>query len=113
MTIIWHNSRCSKSRQALALLEERGLAPRIRPYLEDAPSADELREVQAMLGLPAIGMMRRGEAVFRELGLSASDPDEVLISAMAAHPVLIERPVVLHDGRAVLGRPPEAVLGIL
>lgn len=113
MTVIWHNPRCSKSRQALALLEEKGLEVEVRRYLEDAPSLDELRSVKAALGLPAIGMMRTGEAVFRELGLSKPDDDETLLAAMAANPILIERPVVLRGGRAVIGRPPEAVLDLL
>ncbi|GAB4307087.1 MAG: arsenate reductase (glutaredoxin) [Roseovarius sp.] len=113
MIEIWHNPRCSKSRQALAALESRGLVPRVRRYLEQPPDAAELRSVQAALGLRAIDMMRRKEARFRELGLSPDDPDEVLIAAMARHPELIERPVILAGGRAVIARPPERLAEIL
>ena len=113
MIEIWHNPRCSKSRAALTLLEERGADITIRRYLDDPPSLDELRAAQAALGLPAAGMIRAGEALFRELGHSKSDPDEVLLAAMAAHPRLIERPVVFANGRAVIGRPPERVLALL
>lgn len=113
MTVIWHNPRCSKSRQALALLQERGEPVEIRRYLDDPPSLDELKAAQAALGVPAIEMMRPGEPLFRELGLSRSDPDETLLAAMAEHPRLIERPVVFANGRAAIGRPPEKVLEIL
>ena len=112
MTEIWHNPRCSKSRQTLALLEDRGIAPRVRLYLQDAPGEPEIRAALAALGVPAIGLMRTGEALFKELGLSKATADDDLIAAMAAHPALIERPLVLHRGRAALGRPPEAVLGL-
>ena len=110
---IWHNPRCSKSRQTLALLQERGIDPVIRRYLEDAPTVDELRTVRDALDVSAIAMMRPGEAAFRELGLSKSDDDETLLAAMAAHPILIERPIVIRDGKAVIGRPPESVLSLI
>ncbi|MBL3561363.1 arsenate reductase (glutaredoxin) [Rhodovulum sulfidophilum] len=110
---IWHNPRCSKSRAALALLQERGVEPQVRRYLEVPPNEKELREVLDMLGGPAIGMMRTGEPLFAELELTKDAPDEVLIAAMAAHPKLIERPLAMADGRAVLGRPPERVLELL
>ncbi len=113
MITIWHNPRCSKSRQALALLEGRGATVTIRRYLDDAPSVDDLRLTRDTLGLRAIDMMRTGEAVFKELGLSKTDDDEVLIAAMAKHPKLIERPIVFANGRALIGRPPERVLDIL
>jgi len=110
---IWHNPRCSKSRAALGLLEARGVAPVIRRYLDDPPGLDELRAVRAALGVPAIAMMRPGERLFRDLGLSPDDDEEALLAAMAAHPALIERPIVLSGGRAALGRPPERVLDVL
>ncbi|MRU15108.1 arsenate reductase (glutaredoxin) [Roseovarius sp. A21] len=113
MITIWHNPRCSKSRQALALLEERGEDVQVRRYLEDAPSVEELRLTRDTLGLRAVEMMRTGEAVFKDLGLSKTDDDDTLIEAMAANPKLIERPVVFAHGRARIGRPPEAVLEIL
>ncbi len=111
MITIWHNPRCSKSRQTLALIEGRGVT--IRKYLEDAPSADEIRAARDILGVKAIDMMRVKEARFKELDLSKSDDDEVLIAAMAENPVLIERPIVFSGGKAAIGRPPEAVLDIL
>jgi len=109
---IWHNPRCSKSRQTLALVEAKGEVT-VRRYLENAPSLQELTEVQALLGLPVIDMMRPKEALFKELGLSKSDDNATLLAAMAENPKLIERPIVLADGKASLGRPPEAVLDIL
>ncbi|WP_232796529.1 arsenate reductase (glutaredoxin) [Roseovarius salinarum] len=113
MITIWHNPRCTKSRETLKLLRDRGLDPRVRRYLDDPPSAEELRAVHARLGVPAIAMMRPKEALFRELGLSKDDDPDRLIEAMAAHPGLIERPIVIAGARAALGRPPESVLSIL
>ncbi len=114
MIEIWHNPRCSKSRQALALLRERGVELHERRYLDDAPGLDELARVRAALGNPsAIGMMRSGEKLFRDLGLSKTDDDTVLMRAMAEHPILIERPLAISGSRAVIGRPPERVLTLL
>ncbi len=113
MITIWHNPRCSKSRQTLALLEERGEEIDIRAYLEDAPSAEEIRTTLRQLGLRAIDITRTGEAIFKELGLSKTADDAVLIAAMAQHPKLIERPIVIKGARAAVGRPPESVLDIL
>ncbi|MEX0366413.1 MAG: arsenate reductase (glutaredoxin) [Ruegeria sp.] len=109
----WHNPRCSKSRAGLALLEERGTEVKVRKYLEDAPSLDELRAAQAALGATAVQMIRTGEKLFKELELSNSDADEVLLAAMAENPILIERPLALSDGKAVIGRPTEALLDLL
>jgi arsenate reductase len=112
--IIYHNPRCSKSRRALELLRERGLEPTVVEYLKTPPDAATLRGLLAMLGSPARDLLRRGEAAYAELGLADSlDDDETLLAAMVAHPVLIERPVVVVDGRAVLGRPPESILPLL
>ena len=110
---LWHNPRCSKSRQALALLEDRGAELTVRRYLDDAPSLDELRAAQAALGVPAIEMMRPKEAAFKDMGLSKDADDATLLAAMAQEPKLIERPVLFSDGKAVIGRPPERVLGLL
>lgn len=110
---IWHNPRCSKSRQTLALLEARGLAPTVRRYLEVPPTEAELRDVLGRLGLPAIGLVRTKETRFRDLGLRHDSDAATLIAAMAENPILIERPVVINGARAALGRPPEAVLDIL
>ncbi|MGJ8617577.1 MAG: arsenate reductase (glutaredoxin) [Sulfitobacter sp.] len=114
MITLWHNPRCSKSRQTLALIEEAGASVTVRKYLEDAPSAAELSAARVALGdLPVIQMMRTGERVFRDLGLTKDTPDADLIAAMAAHPILIERPIAFKGKRAVIGRPPEAVQDLL
>ncbi|MFC3117892.1 arsenate reductase (glutaredoxin) [Jhaorihella thermophila] len=109
MIELWHNPRCSKSRAALALLKERGAEVKVRRYLDEPPTEDEIRAARAALGNPpAIEMMRPGgKKRFRELGLNKSDDDDTLIAAMAAHPILIERPLAIRDGKAVIGRPPE------
>lgn len=111
--ILWHNPRCSKSRETLALLEANGAHPEIRKYLEDAPTLDELRQAQAALDLPAINMMRPKEAAFRDMGLAKTSSDDALIRAMASEPKLIERPILFANGKAAIGRPPEQVLEIL
>jgi arsenate reductase len=111
MITIWHNPRCSKSRQTLALIEDKGNVT-IRKYLEDAPSADEIRAARDLLGIKAIDMMRPKEAAFKEMGLAKTDDEETLIAAMATNPKLIERPIVFANGKAALGRPPEAVLAL-
>lgn len=113
MTTIWHNPRCSKSRQTLALLEERGEDVTVRAYLQDPPNADEIRDALTKLQLSPADLMRTGEKTFKALGLAKSDAPDALIDAMASHPILIERPVVFKGPRAALGRPPEAVLDIL
>ena len=111
---IYHNPRCSKSRATLALLQERGIEPRVVPYLEQPPDIGQLRELLRMLGLRPRELMRRGERVYREQGLDdEAVDDEQLLRAIVAHPILMERPVVVRDGRAAIGRPPERVLDIL
>lgn len=111
---IYHNPRCSKSRATLALLEERGIEPRIVRYLETPPSAGELKRVLEALGIAPRALLRTGEPEYRELDLGrASLDDAALIEAMVTHPKLIERPIVISGGRARIGRPPEAVLEIL
>ena len=109
-TTTWHNPRCSKSRQTLALLGERGISPTVRLYLDDAPSTSEVAEVLQQLGIKPWELLRRGEKVFKELGLDKDVVDEALIEVMSANPILIERPIVIHGGDAALGRPPESVM---
>ena len=109
-TTIWHNPRCSKSRQTLALLGERGISPTVRLYLDDAPSTSEVAKVLQHLGIKPWELLRRGEKVFKALGLDKDAADDALIEAMSANPILIERPIVIHDGDAALGRPPESVM---
>lgn len=111
---LYHNPRCSKSRDALALLRARGVEPELVAYLDQPPSPAELRELLDMLDLPARALLRTGEAEYAELGLDDETlSDAALIAAMAAHPHLIERPIFVHTGRAVIGRPPERVLELL
>jgi len=110
---IWHNPRCSKSRISLALLTEQGIEPTEVRYLETPPSKAEIERVLALLEIAPIELMRRGEAAFKELQLSSGSSDEQLVEAMASHPILIERPVVYTDDKAVIGRPPENVLELL
>ena len=113
MITIWHNPRCSKSRQTLALLREQGLEPSIRLYLEDAPDESEIKDALAKLNLPAIKLTRTGEAAFKDSNLTKTSAEAELIAAMATTPKLIERPIVFANGTAAIGRPTEAVLDIL
>ncbi|MGD1935877.1 MAG: arsenate reductase (glutaredoxin) [Candidatus Phaeomarinobacter sp.] len=111
---IYHNPRCSKSRQTLTLLQENGHTPEVIEYLKSPPTADELRDVLQMLGMSPRDLMRKGEAVYKELELgNASLSDEQLIDAIVANPILIERPIVIAADKAAIGRPPERVLDIL
>ncbi|WP_428700339.1 arsenate reductase (glutaredoxin) [Stappia sp.] len=112
--VIWHNPRCSKSRRTLELIREAGIEPVVRLYLKDAPDEAEIRAALAALGLAdPRALMRTCEPVYREGGLGDLDDSEALVAAMAADPVLIERPLVMRGGRAVIARPPEAVLALL
>ena len=112
--VIYHNPRCSKSRQTLELLRERGLQPEVVEYLKNPPDAATLDDILAHLGLEPRALMRKGEAVYRELSLDDPGLDRAaLIAAMVANPTLIERPIVLANGKAAVGRPPEQVLAIL
>ncbi|KIN75752.1 arsenate reductase (glutaredoxin) [Sulfitobacter mediterraneus] len=114
MITIWHNPRCSKSRQTLALIEEAGVEVTVRKYLDDAPTAAEIEAVHAALGTPPlIEMMRSGDKVFKDLGLGKDSSDSELLSAMATQPALIERPIVIKGDQAVIGRPPANVRALL
>ena len=112
--VLWHNPRCSKSRDALELLRGRGIEPETRDYLQQPPDADELRAVLGRLGIRARQLLRTGEDEYAKLGLD--DPtlgEDALVAAMAEHPRLIERPILVAGDRAVIGRPPERVLELL
>ena len=110
---IYHNPRCSKSRQTLALLEENGHAPQIITYLDNTPTADEIRNILNMLGMTsARELMRTGEMIYKELGLKGVEDNEKLIAAMVENPKLIERPIVVLGAKAAIGRPPESVLAL-
>jgi len=111
---ILHNPRCSKSRQTLALLEEKGIEPEIIKYLDTPPSAAELKSILQKLNISARDLLRKGEDEYKTLNLAdLTLTEEQLIEAMVNHPKLIERPIVIKDGQAKIGRPPESVLDIL
>jgi len=113
MTVtIYHNPRCSKSRQTMALLEDRGIEPTVIEYLDTPPDVAELKKILGMLGIGPRDLLRKKEA--REAGLD--DPglsDDAIILGMVANPIVMERPIVVKGGKAALGRPPEQVLDIL
>ncbi len=115
MTVtIYHNPRCSKSRQTLELLRRRGIEPQVIEYLQTPPSEADLKRILGLLGMAPRDLMRRGEPAYKERGLD--DPalsQEALIAAMVESPILIQRPIVLANDKAAIGRPPESVLGIL
>ncbi|MBL3527650.1 MAG: arsenate reductase (glutaredoxin) [gamma proteobacterium endosymbiont of Lamellibrachia anaximandri] len=111
---IFHNPRCSKSRQTLQLLKDNGVEPEIVEYLKTPPNRDTLEQVLDMLGMEPRDLMRKKESEYKENNLA--DPSlsrDQLIDAMIAHPKLIERPIVIKNGKAALGRPPEQVLEII
>ena len=109
---LWHNPRCSKSRQALKLLEEAGQMPKLRLYLKEPPTAEELQVVLTKLGMGPADLIRSGERIYKDLGLAGVSEAE-LLAAMITNPILIERPIAINGDRAVVGRPPEQVLGII
>lgn len=108
---IYHNPKCSKSRETLALLQDKGISPQVVEYLKTPPSAAELTEIIAKLGIAPKELLRKKEAA--EAGVDPNLPSDALIAAMVANPQVIERPIVVKDGKARLGRPPEQVLEIL
>jgi len=111
---LYYNPRCSKSRQTLSLIQERGIQPEIIEYLKDTLTADEIRTILKLLDLSPRQLMRKGEPIFKKKSLD--DPtltDDELIEAMIKYPILIERPILIANKKAALGRPPESVLKIL
>ena len=112
--IIWHNPRCSKSRGALQLLQEAGVEIEERRYLDNPPSAEELDEVLNLLGMTPEQIVRTKEALYKELGLKDKQLSrQQWLELLSQHPKLIERPIVIYKGRAVVARPPEKVLELL
>ena len=111
--IIWHNPRCSKSRQTLQLLRDRGFEPVEVDYQKSPPSIEEISKVLEKLGIDARKLMRKGDDIYDELNLAGETNEARLIEAMFHHPILIERPIVINGEKASIGRPPEAVLLIL
>ena len=111
---IYHNPRCSKSRQTLKLLRDQGIEPEVVEYLKEPPDRTELRKIIRALGIPARELIRRGEKLFQDVG----DPDirysdSAAVNLLAEHPKLMERPIVMCNNRAIIGRPPEQVLELL
>ncbi len=115
MTTIYHNPRCSKSRQCLAILEEKKETIEIIKYLDTPPTAAALGELLALLGIKPIELIRKNEAIWKEKFKAQQNTltDEAIIEAMAAYPKLIERPIVIKNNKAIIGRPPEKVIEIL
>ena len=112
--VIYHNPRCTKSRETMKLLEDKGIKPQVIEYLKTPPSAAELKDLLAKLGISPRQLLRKGEAPYKDLKLADTKlSDSALIKAMAENPILIERPIVVNGKKAALGRPPEAVLKIL
>ncbi len=110
---IYHNNRCGKSRNTLAILKEKGVEINVVEYLNNPLSATELKRIIDLLGIKPIDLIRKGEAVFKENYKGKELNDDEWIQAMVEHPILIERPIVEVNGKAVIGRPPENVLDIL
>lgn len=109
----WHNPRCSKSREALALLRDHGVEPDVVDYQRSPPTTAELDRVLVMLGIEPMQLIRTDETEWKESSGHPSLGRDALIALMVAHPILIQRPIAISDNRAVLGRPPERVLDLL
>ena len=110
---IWHNPRCSKSRNAVALLEEQGVEAEVMKYLDTPPNKEELVEMLKMLDIGARELMRTKEDIYKELGLKDVTNEDALIEAMVSNPKLIERPIVIKDGKAAIGRPIENIIELV
>jgi arsenate reductase len=110
---IYHNPRCSKSRQTLELIQQAGIEPEIVLYMDNRPGKEELRGIIAKLGIDACDLLRKSEDAYREAGLSKDSTADEAIAAMLKYPKLIERPIVIKGNKAVLGRPPENVKALL
>ena len=112
-TLIYFNPKCSKCRMTLELLNEKGAEPEVIEYLQTIPSKTELKEILAQLGIAADQLLRKHESAYQEAGLNDSSSEKEILDAMMNFPILIERPIVVHNGKAAIGRPPENVLEIL
>ncbi|TJY33978.1 arsenate reductase (glutaredoxin) [Pontimicrobium aquaticum] len=113
MIKIYHNNRCSKSRQGLQIIEDSGKNFEIVKYLEDIPNKQELKDIIRMLGITPIDLVRKNEAIWKEQYKGKDLTDNEIIEAMVNNPKLIERPIVINDSKAVIGRPPEKIIEIL
>jgi len=110
---IYHNARCSKSRQTLQLLQDKGIEPTIVEYLKTPPNQSELKNILNLLDKPAKEIVRSNEDAFKQSGLSLKSSDDELIQTIVEQPTILQRPIVLANGKAIIGRPPEIVLEIL
>jgi len=110
---IWHNPRCSKSREAVGILEENGCKTEVIKYLDSKPNRQEIKNILNMLGLSARELMRTKEDIYKELNLKEEQNEERLIEAMATHQKLIERPIIVKDGKAIIGRPTSTIAEFL
>ena len=110
---IYHNPRCSKSRQALALLRENGVEPEVIEYLKTPPDAPALHDLLKKLGMAAHDILRTKEDAYNACGLSPESPEAEILAAIGANPILLERPIIVKGNRAVIGRPPENVKALL
>ena len=112
-TTIYFNPKCSKCRMTLELLNDKGTEPEVIEYLQTVPSKSELKNILTLLGLSADQLLRKHESAYQEAGLNDSSSEKEILDAMMNFPILIERPIVVHNGKAAIGRPPENVLEIL
>ena len=110
--VLYHNPHCSKSRQALALLKEKGVEHKVHEYLKEPIDKEQLKEILSLLSMSAGELIRKSEDIYKELKLSKDDSEEALIDAMVKHPKLIQRPIYVNNGKAAVGRPPENILEI-
>lgn len=113
MIKIYHNPKCSKSREGLAILTESGKEFEVVKYLEDIPTKEELKSILQILGIPALQLVRKNEAIWKERYLGKSLSEEEIITALVQNPKLIERPIVIKDGKGTIGRPPEKIKALL
>ena len=112
-TIIYYNPKCSKCRKTLDLLNDKGTTPEVIEYLNDTPSIAELKQIITQLGITASQLIRKKESAYQDAGLNESSSEDEILNAMVQFPILIERPIVIHNDKATIGRPPEKVLEIL
>ncbi len=112
-TVVYFNPKCSKCRMTLDLLHENDKQPEVIEYLQNIPSKSELKNILKLLGISADQLLRKKESAYQQAGLNESSTEDEIIDAMMEYPILIERPIVIHNGKAVIGRPPENILEIL
>ena len=110
---LWHNPRCSKSRQALALLQDRGIEPKVFLYLDTPPDRVRLDQILEKLGIVAAELLRTGQNEWKSSGLTKDAPEDQLRDLIVSHPILIERPILERKDKAIIGRPPEQILDLL